>query len=135
LLASAWSCTPPSQKFVESVRQQANEQCAKGNQPACDTVVQALDNNRVGIQTTGMIPFLTPKCESGDQDACQQAAVMHVQLSSWCMAGNDRACLSVKRGPWPKTWDEASLIDKAKLSCLSGHFKEDSTTCQALISF
>ena len=133
--AAATSCASRAQKFADNVRARANEECAKGNRPACDTVVQALDDGKVGIQTAGMIPILTPKCEAGDDDACQQAAVMHVQLSAWCSAGNERACLAVNKGPWPKTWDEAALVDRAKLACLSGHFKDASTTCQALTAF
>jgi hypothetical protein len=38
----------------------------------------------------------------------------------------------VNIGPWPAKWDEPALIDAAKLSCLSGKFKPDSNTCQAL---
>jgi len=46
--------------------------------------------------------------------------------------GNTQACAAVHVGPWPTKWDEPSLIDAAKLSCLSGQCKADSSTCQAL---
>jgi hypothetical protein len=53
-------------------------------------------------------------------------------LSACCSTGNNQACAAVNTGPWPAKWDEPALIDAAKLSCLSGQFKPDSSTCQAL---
>ena len=59
-------------------------------------------------------------------------AVLHGELSEWCSIGNNQACAAVNAGPWPTKWDEPALIDAAKMSCLSGKFKTESSTCQAL---
>jgi hypothetical protein len=94
--------------------------------------VQALGDTKVAIDSTAPIEFLTPACNAGKQDACEKMAVLHSELSSWCSMGNNQACTAVNVGPWPAKWDEPALIDAAKLSCLSGQFKADSSTCQAL---
>jgi hypothetical protein len=94
--------------------------------------VQQLGDTKVAIESSAPIEFETPACNAGKQEACQQLAVLHSELSGWCAMGNNQACAAVNVGPWPAKWDEPALIDAAKLSCLSGHFKPDSRTCQAL---
>lgn len=117
---------------MDKIRADADQKCQQGNQPACHTIVQALNDTKVAIETTSPLETQTPACIAGKQDACQQVAVMHAELSSWCSMNNAQACAAVNTGPWPKTWDEPALIDAAKLSCLSGQFKSESNTCQAL---
>lgn len=132
----AAGCTPPAQSFVEKIRAQADEACHQGNQAACNTIVQALTETKVGIESTSTLFTITPDCDAGKQEACQQVAVMHVELSAWCAAGNERACVAVKGGPWPTARiDESSLVDAAKLSCLSGQLKPNSSTCVAVQNF
>jgi hypothetical protein len=117
---------------VDKIRADADEKCHQGNQPACHTIVQALNDTKVAIESTSPLETQTPACIAGKRDACQQVAVMHAELSAWCSMDNAQACAAVSTGPWPKTWDEPALIDAAKLSCLSGQFKSESNTCQAL---
>ena len=131
-LAAASGCTPPAQKFVDKIRAESTEKCNEGNQPACHTIVQALSDTKVAIESTAPLEAQTPACNAGKQDACQQLAVLHGELSSWCSLGNGQACSAVNTGPWPAKWDEPALIDAAKLACLSGHFQPNSSTCQAL---
>ena len=95
-------------------------------------MVQALGDTKIAIESTAPIETQTPACNAGKQDACEQMAVLHGELSAWCSTGNAQACAAVNTGPWPAKWDEPALIDAAKLSCLSGQFKADSSTCQAL---
>ena len=95
-------------------------------------MVQAISDTKVAIESTAPIEIQTPACNAGKQDACQQLAVLHGELSSWCSMGNGQACAAINVGPWPAKWDEPALIDAAKLSCLSGQFKPNSSTCQAL---
>jgi hypothetical protein len=128
-------CSAPAKDFVDKVTVQADGQCRQGNQAACHTIVQQLTETKVGIESTGTLDITTAACNSGNLDACEQAAVLHVELSGWCSAGNAKACAAVSAGPWPKKMDEPALIDAAKLNCLSGHFKESSNTCQALTYF
>ncbi len=128
----AAGCNSASEDFVSKIRGESTEKCNEGNQAACHTVVQALGDTKVAIDSTAPIEFLTPACNSGKQDACEKMAVLHSELSSWCSMGNNQACTAVNVGPWPAKWDEPALIDAAKLSCLSGKFKADSSTCQAL---
>jgi hypothetical protein len=132
VLVVASGCTPPAQKFVDKIRAEATEKCNEGNQAACHTIVQALGGAKVAIESTAPLETQTPACNAGKQDACQQLAVLHGELSSWCSMGNGQACSAVNTGPWPAKWDEPALIDAAKLACLSGHFTPDSNTCQAL---
>jgi hypothetical protein len=132
VLAPLAGCGSQSQDFVSQIRDSATAKCNEGNQAACHTIVQALSNTKVGIESTAPIEFQTPACIAGKQDACQQMAVLHSELSAWCSMGNTQACAAVHVGPWPTNWDEPSLIDAAKLSCLSGQFTADSSTCQAL---
>ena len=132
VLVAASGCTPQAQKFVDKIRAESTEKCNEGNQAACHTIVQALSDTKVAIESTAPLETQTPACNAGKQDACQQLAVLHGELSSWCSTGNGHACAAVNTGPWPAKWDEPALIDAAKLACLSGHFKPDSSTCQAL---
>jgi hypothetical protein len=125
-------CTAPAQEFVDKVRADSTQKCNEGNQAACHTIVQRVSDTRVLIENTAPIEVLTPACNAGKQEACQEMAVLHSELSSWCSMGNGQACAAVNIGPWPPKWDEPSLIDAAKLSCLSGQFKPESHTCQAL---
>jgi hypothetical protein len=131
-LVSVSGCTAPAKKFVDNIRAEATEKCNEGNQAACHTIVQQLGDTKVAIESTAPIEIQTPACNAGKQDACQQMAVLHGELSAWCSMGNGPACAAVNTGPWPQNWDEPALIDAAKLSCLSGKFKPDSSTCQAL---
>ena len=131
-LVIASGCTPQAQGFVDKIRAESTEKCNEGNQAACHTIVQALSSTKVAIESTAPIETQTPACNAGKQDACQQMAVLHGELSAWCSMGNGQACAAVNTGPWPAKWDEPALIDAAKLSCLSGQFKADSSTCQAL---
>jgi len=128
----AAGCAPPAKAFVDKIRNESDQKCREGNQPACHTIVQALNDTKVAIESTSSLETQTPACIAGKQDACQQVAVLHAELSSWCSMDNAQACAAVNTGPWPKTWDEPALLDAAKLSCLSGQFKEESNTCQAL---
>ena len=128
----AAGCTAPAQEFVDKVRAQSTEKCNEGNQAACHTIVQRVSDTKVLIENTAPIEILTPACNAGKQLACQEMAVMHGELSTWCSMGNGQACAAVNVGPWPSKWDEPALIDAAKLSCLSGQFKAESHTCQAL---
>jgi len=128
----AAGCTAPAQEFVDKVRTQSTEKCNEGNQAACHTIVQRVSDTKVLIENTAPIEILTPACNAGKQLACQEMAVLHGELSTWCSMGNGQACAAVNVGPWPQKWDEPALIDAAKLSCLSGQFKAESHTCQAL---
>jgi hypothetical protein len=129
---AASGCGSQAQDFVTKIRAESVEKCNEGNQPACHTVVQALGDTKIAIESTAPIETQTPACNAGKQDACEQMAVLHGELSAWCSTGNAQACTAVNTGPWPAKWDEPALIDAAKLSCLSGRFKADSSTCQAL---
>jgi hypothetical protein len=125
-------CGSEAQDFVTKIRTESTEKCNEGNQAACHTIVQAISDTKVVIETTAPLETLTPACNAGTQDACEQVAVLHGELSTWCSMGNNQACAAVNVGPWPAKWDEPALIDAAKLSCLGGKFKTDSHTCQAL---
>lgn len=125
-------CTSQATKFADKMQAEATDKCNEGNWAACNTIVQQISDNKVIIENTTPIATQTPACIAGKQDACQQMAVLHSELSAWCQMGNNRACGVVNIGPWPTKWDEPALIDAAKLSCLSGQFKPDSHTCQAL---
>jgi hypothetical protein len=125
-------CTAPAEVIVNKIRSEADVKCQEGNQPACDTVVQTLSSTKVAIESTSSIATLTPECNSGKHESCEQLAVLHAELMSWCSMGNARACAAVNAGKWPAKWDEPALIDAAKLSCMSGKLKQDSNTCQAL---
>jgi len=132
LLFLASGCTEPATEFVDKIRADSTEKCNQGNQVACHTIVQQVSDTKVLIETSLPIEVETPACNAGKQDACQQLAVLHSELSAWCSTGNNQACAAVNTGPWPTKWDEPALVDAAKLSCLSGQFKPDSHTCQAL---
>jgi hypothetical protein len=128
----ASGCADPAKAFVDKIRADANAKCQEGNQPACHTIVQALNDTKVAIESTSPLETQTPACIAGKQDACQQVAVLHAELSAWCSMDNAQACAAVNVGPWPKKWDEPALIDAAKVSCQNGQFKSESNTCQAL---
>jgi len=132
LLFVVVGCSSQAQDFVTKIRTQATEKCNEGNQAACHTIVQQVSDTKVEIDSTAPIEFLTPACNAGKQDACEQMAVLHGELSTWCTMGNGQACAAVNTGPWPAKWDEPALIDAAKMSCLAGQFKPESSTCQAL---
>jgi hypothetical protein len=125
-------CSSQAEDFVSKIRAESVEKCNQGNQAACHTVVQRVSDTKVLIETTAPIEILTPACSAGKQEACQEMAVLHSELSAWCSTGNEQACAAVNIGPWPTKWDEPALIDAAKLSCLRGQFKPESHTCQAL---
>jgi len=131
-LVVAAGCTGPATEFATKLQADASAKCNEGNQAACHTIVQQVSDTKVLIENTAPIETETPACNAGKQDACQQMAVLHSELSSWCSMGNNQACGAVNIGPWPAKWDEPALIDAAKLSCLSGQFKPESHTCQAL---
>ena len=128
----AIACSPPAKAFVDKIRAESNEKCQQGNQPACHTIVQALNDTKVAIESTSPLETQTPACIAGKQNACQQVAVLHAELSAWCSMDNEQACAAVNVGPWPKKWDEPALLDAAKVSCQNGQFKSESNTCQAL---
>jgi len=125
-------CSSPAEDFVNKLEASATEKCNSGNEAACHTIIQQISDTKVLVENTTPIETDTPACNAGKQDACQKMAVLHSELSSWCSMGNNRACGAVNIGPWPAKWDEPALIDAAKLSCLSGQFKPESHTCQAL---
>ncbi len=131
LLVSA-GCSSPATDFVNKIQADATEKCNQGNKVACDVIVQQVSDTRVLMESTTPLETETPACNAGKQDACQQLAVLHSELSAWCAMGNHQACGAVNTGSWPTKWDEPALIDAAKLSCLAGKFKPDSRTCQAL---
>lgn len=132
LLVAASGCGSQAQDFVAKIRAESTQKCNEGNQAACHTIVQQLSETKVAIESSAPIETQTPACNAGKQEACMQMAVLHGELSTWCSMGNGQACAAVNSGPWPSRWDEPALIDAAKLSCLSGQFKPDSRTCQAL---
>jgi hypothetical protein len=132
MLVAASGCTLPATEFVDKIRADSTEKCNQGNQVACHTIVQQVSDTKVLIESSLPIDAETPDCNAGKQDACQRLAVLHGELSAWCATGNNQACGAVNTGKWPTKWDEPALVDAAKLSCLSGHFKPESHTCQAL---
>ncbi len=129
---AAAGCGSQAQDFVTKIRAEATEKCNEGNQAACHTIVQALSDTKVAIESTAPIEIQTPACNAGTRAACEQMAVLHSELSAWCSIGNGQACAAVNTGPWPAKWDEPALVDAAKMACLAGQFKADSSTCQAL---
>src|SRR5277367_4320079 len=116
LAVVAAGCSSESQDFVTKISAEATSKCNEGNQAACHTVVQALGDTKVAIDSTAPIEFLTPACNAGKQDACEQMAVLHSELSSWCSMGNNQACTAVNVGPWPAKWDEPRLTNPASFS-------------------
>ena len=132
ILFTLSGCGSQAQDFVTKIRAESTEKCNEGNQAACHTIVQALSDTKVAIESTAPIEIQTPACNAGSEAACEQMAVLHGELSEWCSAGNNQACAAVNTGPWPQKWDEPALIDAAKMSCLSGQLKPESSTCQAL---
>ncbi len=134
---AAWAGFPmqsPGEAAVDKLRALADEKCHQGNQPACDTIFQIV-GNKVAIESTSVLSTLTPACDAGKHDACQQLAVLQAEFSSWCATNNARACAAANIGPWPQNWDVPALVDSAKLACLSGQLKADSATCHSLENF
>lgn len=123
-----------SEAAVDKLRALADQKCHEGNQPACDTIIQIV-GTRVAIESVSDLPALTPSCEAGRQDTCQQLAVIRAELSEWCAANNARACAAVNVGTWPRNLDVPALVDSAKLACLGGQVKADTPTCRALENF
>ncbi len=79
----AIACSPPAKAFVDKIRAESNEKCQQGNQPACHTIVQALNDTKVAIESTSPLETQTPACIAGKQNACQQVAVLHAEPSAW----------------------------------------------------
>jgi hypothetical protein len=131
-LAVVAGCTDPATDFVNTIQADATQKCSEGNKVACGVIVQQVSDTKVLMESTTPLETETPACNAGKQDACEQLAVLHSELSAWCTTGNIQACGAINTGSWPTKWDEPALIDAAKLSCLSGKFKPDSHTCQAL---
>ena len=94
--------------------------------------MQVLGPSKIGFESTITVDGLAQSCKAHQQDACEQLAAMHAELSSWCSSGNTRACAEVQSDVWPKGWDEPALLDAARVSCMNGKFKKDSNTCRAL---
>ena len=98
IAASAPSgCTDPATEFVDKIHAEATQKCNEGNQAACHTIVQQMSDTKVLMESTIPIEAETPECNAGRQDACQQLAVLHGELSAWCTMGNNQACGAVKQ--------------------------------------
>ncbi len=54
-------CSSESHDFVTKIRAEATEKCNEGNQAACHTVVQALSDTKVAIDSTAPIEFKRPR--------------------------------------------------------------------------
>ena len=89
VVVAASGCSSQAEDFVTKIRAESTEKCNQGNQAACHTIVQALSDTKVAIESTAPIETQTPACNAGKQDACQQMAVLHGELSAWCSTGND----------------------------------------------
>jgi len=126
------ACTSPAQKVEENITTKAEERCAEGNQAACHTIIQVKGASHVAIETTLALDTTADQCKQKNQDACEQLAAMHAELSSWCSSGNTRACAELQSDKWPKDWDEAALLDAARIKCVSGKLTKISPTCKAL---
>jgi hypothetical protein len=126
------ACTSPAEKTAQNINNKAEEICKAGNQAACNTIVQVLGSERIGIESTSTVDTLAKDCKAGNETECQQLAAIHAELSAWCSTGNTRACAEVQSDVWPKNWDEPALLDAARVKCLNGKFKKDSPTCHAL---
>jgi len=131
---AGWLGLAEDHTAIDKLRALADDKCHQGNQPACDTIFQ-LVGDKVAIESTDVLPTLTPACNAGKHDACQQLAVLRAELSSWCATNNQRACAAVNIGPWPQNLDVPALVDSAKLDCLNSQLKADSATCHSLKNF
>ena len=131
---AGFSTKSQGEQAVDKLRALADTKCHEGNQSACDTIIQIV-GDKVAIESVGDIETLTPSCNAGKQESCQQLGVLHAELSDWCSTGNARACATVNVGPWPKNLDVPASVDSAKLACKAGQLKADSQTCRALENF
>lgn len=131
---AGFSTESQGEQAVDKLRALADAKCHEGNQAACDTVIQVV-GDKVAIESVGDIETLTPSCNAGHRESCQQLGVLHAELSDWCSANNARACATVNVGPWPKNLDVPASVDSAKLACQGGQLKSDSQTCRALENF
>jgi hypothetical protein len=132
LALSVGGCTTPAQQTADKIGTRADEVCKEGNKAACHTIVQVIGPSKIAIESTLTVDGLADGCKNGKHGACEQLAVMHAELSSWCSSGNTRACAEVASAAWPHGWDEPALIDAARVSCMKGTYKKDSNTCRAL---
>jgi len=132
LIPALSACTTPAEDAAQKIQTKADETCKAGNEAACHTIVQVLGPTKVAFESTLSVDELREDCTSGKHTACEQLAVKHAELSSWCSTGNTRACAEVEADAWPHGWDEPALLDAARLGCLQGKFQKDSDTCQAL---
>jgi hypothetical protein len=132
LVTMAVGCTTPAQDVAQKIETKADETCKQGNDAACHTIVQVLGPTKVAFESTLTVDELRQDCTDGKRIACEQLAVKHAELSSWCSTGNTRACAEVQADAWPHGWDEPALLDAARLGCLQGKFQKNSDTCQAL---
>ena len=82
VLVAASGCTEPATEFVNKIRADSTEKCNQGNQVACHTIVQQISDTKVLIESSLPIDAETPECNAGKQDACQQLAVLHGELSA-----------------------------------------------------
>src|SRR5260370_22840727 len=84
LACIAAGCGNPAKAVGDKIRADADTKCQQGNQPACPTVVQALNDTKGAIETTSTLETQTPAWIAGRQDACQQAAALQAEISAWC---------------------------------------------------
>ena len=132
LISIAVGCTSPAQDVAQKIETKADETCKAGNEAACHTIVQVLGPTKVAFESTLLVDQLRQDCTDGKHIACEQLAVKHAELSSWCSTGNTRACAEVDADAWPHGWDEPALLDEARVGCIQGKFQKNSDTCQAL---
>ncbi len=126
------ACPSPAQKVEQNINTKADESCKSGNEAACHTIIQVMGPSHVAIESTLALDSTSDQCKQKNPDACEQLAAMHAELSSWCSSGNTRACAELQSDKWPKDWDEAALLDAARIKCVSGKLKKISPTCNAL---
>jgi hypothetical protein len=131
-MPAAWACTSPAEDVAQKIQTKADETCKAGNEAACHTIIQVIGPTKVAFESTLSVDELRQDCTDGKHIACEQLAVKHAELSSWCSTGNTRACAEVDADAWPHGWDEPALLDAARLGCIKGKFQKDSDTCQAL---
>ncbi len=132
LIPALFACTTPAEDVAQKIQTKADETCKAGNEAACHTIIQVLGPTKVAFESTLSVDELREDCTSGKHIACEQLAVKHAELSSWCSTGNSRACAEVEADAWPHGWDEPALLDAARLGCIQGKFQKNSDTCQAL---
>jgi len=126
------ACSTHAERTAEQLRAVAADNCAKGNQAACSTVIQPRGDSGVVIRSTFSVNVLTPECDNGDMNVCRQLAVLYAELLAWCGPKNTQACDAVHQATWPHEWDVSVLIEEARQKCARGEFKAESDTCDAL---